>query len=196
MATEDNTDRLVWVDLEMTGLDPEVDKILEFAMVITDANLKILDLMEGVVAYGEGALYALNPDPIVLDMHKENRLWDDVDESKESLRTIEQKAMKILTKHVPYGEGYLAGNSIHTDRKFLEKHMPLFEGYLNYRQLDVTAFKLAYRMHQPDHPALVKGENAHRAMADVMESIDEYRRYLRATGIANCPPHPGPKEPA
>jgi oligoribonuclease len=104
--------------------------------------------------------------------------------------------MKILTKHVPYGEGYLAGNSIHTDRKFLEKHMPLFEGYLNYRQLDVTAFKLAYRMHQPDHPALVKGENAHRAMADVMESIDEYRRYLRATGIANCPPHPGPKEPA
>jgi oligoribonuclease len=174
-------DPLVWVDLEMTGLDPDRDVIVEVAVLVSDAALE--RLQEGpdlVVAAPAGALDAMAD--VVRDMHAKSGLTDAVRASTLSLRDAEQQVLEFVRRHVREARvAPLAGNSIGTDRAFLRKQMPTFEAYLHYRNVDVSTVKeLARRWYPEAFAAAPKKGGAHRALADIHESIGELRHY-RAT---------------
>lgn len=169
---------LVWVDLEMTGLEPERDVILEIAVIVTDGGLEIVE--EGpdlVVAQPPGALEGMAP--YVAKMHAASGLDVAVRESTISLADAEAQALAFVRRHVPgQGTAPLAGNSISTDRTFLRRYMPQFEGYLHYRNVDVTTVKeLARRWYPEAKTAAPHKGGGHRALADIRESIAELRHY-------------------
>ncbi len=164
-------ERLVWIDLEMTGLDEKTCVILQAAMIITDGNLNEIASIDATVWQPESAL--LNMVPIVKDMHTKNGLLKKVRSSELSLDEVEQQFMKILSEHVTYQKGYLAGNSIYMDRQFLSAHMPSIDSYLNYRQLDVSSIKILaqewYKLKAPKKPS------THTALEDIKQSIEELK---------------------
>lgn len=169
---------LVWIDLEMTGLDAARHVILEIAVVITDSTLE--QVVEGpdlVIAAGEAALAAM--EPVVAEMHTASGLLDAVRRSRLSLAEAEAQALGFVRTHVPERRtAPLAGNSIHADRAFLARHMPNLNGYLHYRNVDVSTIKELVRRWYPDvfaeAPQKAKG---HRALTDILESIAELRYY-------------------
>ena len=182
-------DRLVWIDLEMTGLDPSEHVIVEVAAVITDANLNILgEGVDLVVHATEDELSRM--DGFVTEMHRSSGLTEEIRASKVSLAEAEQAVLDLIAEHCdPEHPAPLAGNSIATDRAFIRAHMPLLDAALHYRMVDVSSIKeLARRWYprvyfrQPD-----KGM-AHRALADIIESIRELDYYRRAIFVD----HPGP----
>lgn len=174
---------LVWVDLEMTGLDIATDHIVEIAVVVTDKNLNVL-------AEGPNRIIHLSQD--VLDALTEDRktfmkmdgLWRDVPESTNELRDVENEVLAFLQSHVEQGTAPLCGNTISKDRQFLEKEMPRVIEHLHYRNIDVSSVKELARRWRPDVFDQVKKAQNHRALDDIYESIEElkvYREYFFKT---------------
>ena len=182
-------DRLVWVDLEMTGLDPERDVILEIAALVTDSELQpVADGLDIVVSQPAEALAGMVD--VVRDMHARSGLTDAVLASTTSLADAERAVLDLVRAHVPEARAVpLCGNSIATDRTFLVKHMPELDAYLHYRMIDVSSIKeLCRRWYPRVYFSQPQKGLAHRALADIKESIRELR-YYRSTVFV---PLPGP----
>jgi oligoribonuclease len=172
---------LVWVDLEMTGLDPDTEVIVEIAVIITDGSLT--EIIEGphLVLHADDAVLERMA-PIVQEMHAASGLIDDIRQSSLSAARAEQVVLDFVKEHVPEaGHAPLAGNSVHADRAFLRKHMPALESWLHYRNVDVSTVKELTRRWYPDtlDQAPAKGGN-HRALADIRESIAELKFYRQS----------------
>jgi oligoribonuclease len=167
--------RLVWLDLEMTGLDPEESAIIQVGVIITGPELVPLAEVERVVWQPEEVLARM--EPVVREMHTRNGLLAQVRQSSTSLRVAERDVMAVVAQHCPLGEGILCGSSIHTDRRFLVRYMPMLERYLHYRQVDVTSLKVLASAWFPDMPPLRKVNSGHTALADLRASIAELAHY-------------------
>ena len=169
---------LVWLDLEMTGLDPERDVVVEIATIVTDGALEqVIEGPDIVIAAPAEALAGMAP--VVQEMHTKSGLLDSIRASKRSVAEAEQATLSFLRPHVPEaGLAPLAGNSVHADRMFLRRFMPALEGYLHYRNVDVSTLKELARRWAPDVLAEAPTKDgAHRALADIRESIEELRYY-------------------
>jgi oligoribonuclease len=166
---------LVWIDLEMTGLDPRSAVIVQLGMVLTTADLEpIGDPLEITIWQPESALAAMSP--VVRRMHEESGLLEAIRASTTSLREAEQEVMAVITRHAGYREARLCGNSIHSDRKFIEAYMPQLDGYLHYRMIDVSAIKeLARSWYGLTYQKAEDGK--HTALFDIQASIAELRFY-------------------
>ncbi len=171
-----NENNLIWIDLEMTGLDPDTDVIIEMATIVTDADLNIL---------AEGPVFALHqPDRIMFAMdewnthqHGKSGLTQRVRESRISAEQGEAETIKFLEHWVPKGKSPICGNSICQDRRFLVRGMPKLESYFHYRNLDVSTVKELARRWRPDVIAGVKKSGAHLALDDIKDSIAELQHY-------------------
>ena len=169
-------DRLVWMDLEMTGLDPERDVIIEVATVVTDNNLAMV--AEGpviAIAQPSGRLDAM--DEWNRTHHGASGLLDRVQASRFSERDAEAATLGFLARHVEEGASPLCGNTIWQDRRFLARYMPALEGYLHYRNIDVSSVKELVMRWRPELMAGFAKKNEHRALADIRESIAELTYY-------------------
>jgi len=166
---------LVWMDLEMTGLTPLQDKILEIATVITDTDLNIVEQGPELVIYqSEEVLADMND--WCKEHHGQSGLVEKVRKSTISENEAEQQTLEFLKKYIKEDQAPLCGNSIHQDRNFLAKHMKQLDSYLHYRNIDVSSIKeLTFRWY-PDLPKFKK-ENKHTALEDVLESIKELNYY-------------------
>jgi oligoribonuclease len=173
----DEAPTLVWVDLEMTGLDVDSCGIIEMAVVVTGKDLEPRAELERVVWQPDEVLDRMSP--FVRDMHTKNGLLEKVRASKTSLADVENEALAMLATHCKFRDGILAGNSIHTDRRFLARYMPAFERFLHYRQVDVSTLKVLMRAWYPGGAAFEKEGKEHTALADIRESIAELRHYRR-----------------
>jgi len=171
----DRTKNLIWLDLEMTGLNPEKDVILEIASIITDSQLNEIEKGPVLVIYQpEDELAKM--DSWVRETHRQTGLVKKVQESNISARQAEQQTLEFFKKHCDAGTALLAGNSVWQDRNFLFKYMPSLVSYCYYRVLDVTAIKEVVLRWYPNSPyAEFKKKDTHRALADIEESIAELR---------------------
>ncbi len=169
---------LIWIDMEMTGLAPDTDRIIEIALVVTDAQLAIV---------AEGPVLVLRQPDTVLDAmdawnkstHARSGLIERVKASRLTEADAERAALAFLEQHVPANVSPMCGNSICQDRRFLARWMPRLEGYFHYRNLDVSTLKELVRRWKPE---LAKGfakEGKHEALADILESLEEMRFYRR-----------------
>ena len=179
-----NDTRLIWIDLEMTGLDPDTDSIIEIATLVTDQDLNVL---------AEGPELAIRHSPERLEAmddwnrrtHRNSGLWDKVLASEISLAQAEALTVDFLAQWVPAGNSPICGNSICQDRRFLVRLMPRLERYFHYRNLDVSTLKELSRRWSPE---LVDGftkAGSHTAMADIRESVNElayYRQFMGKLG--------------
>lgn len=182
-------DRLVWVDCEMTGLDLGRDKVIEIAALVTDSELTVLGEGIDVVIHAEDAELDEMVD-VVATMHRDSGLTELSRRSTTTVAAAEEQVLGYLREFVPEPHSApLCGNSIATDRAFLSRHMPELDQHLHYRMVDVSSIKELCRRWYPriyfGQPA--KGL-AHRALADIHESIDELRFYRRTAFV----PRPGP----
>ena len=183
-----SADRIVWIDCEMTGLDIVADALVEVAAVVTDSELNVL---------GEGVDVVISPPPaaieqmgdFVRDMHTSSGLLDTL-AGGITLADAEEAVLAYIREWVPdAGKAPLAGNSIGTDKSFLERDMPGLIGHLHYRVIDVSSIKeLARRWYPRVYYASPEKNGGHRALADILESIDELRYYRAAMLV----PQPGP----
>jgi oligoribonuclease len=173
--------RLVWIDCEMTGLDPDKDALVEVAAVVTDSELRLLDAGIDLVIATPAASMDLM-EPVVRDMHARSGLTDAVAESTLSMADAEGQLLDYLQSHIPEaGKAPLCGNSIATDRAFLMRAMPAVDKWLHYRMIDVSSVKeLARRWYPKAYYSAPGKQGGHRAMADILESVEELR-YYRST---------------
>ncbi|MGD9985995.1 oligoribonuclease [Pseudonocardia sp.] len=180
-------DRLVWIDCEMTGLDLQRDALIEIAVLVTDGDLNVLGDGVDVVIHADEAALAAMPD-VVRDMHAHSGLTEEVRRSTVTLGEAEQAVLAYIREHVPDAvSAPLAGNSIATDRGFLARDMPELDAHLHYRMVDVSSIKELCRRWFP-RVFYAKPEKglAHRALADIRESIRELA-YYRATLFVSPP---------
>ncbi|MFC5790592.1 oligoribonuclease [Agromyces tardus] len=186
MAT--SSDRLVWIDCEMTGLDLEVDELVEIAVVITDYDLNPVDPGLSIVIKPDASALQSMGD-FVRAMHTESGLIEEIPNGV-SVAEAEYEVLEYVLKHVPDEQkAPLAGNSIGTDRAFLAKFMPRLDGHLHYRNVDVSSIKeLAKRWFPRAYFNAPAKDGGHRALADILESIRELQYYRRAVFVAD----PGP----
>jgi oligoribonuclease len=167
---------LIWIDLEMTGLDPDNDHIIEIATIVTDAELNIL---------AEGPMLAIHQTDNVLDamdewntkQHGQSGLTQRVRDSKISLADAEQQTIAFLSQYVGKGKSPMCGNSICQDRRFLYREMRTLEEFFHYRNLDVSTLKELARRWRPDVFNSVTKKSAHLALDDIKDSIDELNHY-------------------
>ncbi|MGH3785481.1 MAG: oligoribonuclease [Pseudonocardiaceae bacterium] len=181
--------RLVWIDCEMTGLDPGKDALIEIAALVTDGELRVLGEGIDVVIHADDAALDSMPE-VVREMHAKSGLTAAVRRSTVSLAEAERQVLTYVRKWVPVARSApLAGNSVATDRAFLARDMAELDGHLHYRMVDVSSIKELCRRWYPrvyyQQPA--KGL-AHRALADILESIRELAYYRRTVFV----PPPGP----
>ena len=172
-----NNSHLIWIDLEMTGLDPFKDRIIEIATIVTDQELEIV--AEGpslAVHQNEKILLAM--DEWNTEHHTNSGLWKRVLESDISVREAEQLTLEFLQEHVPIHSSPMCGNSICQDRRFLAKSMPKLENYFHYRQIDVSSIKELIRRWNPQLLDGFSKTGQHLALADVEESIKYYRKFM------------------
>ncbi|HTV23841.1 MAG TPA: oligoribonuclease [Polyangiaceae bacterium] len=168
---------LVWLDLEMTGLDAQVDAILQAAVIITNAELTPLEQFSCDIWQPESTLDRMTP--FVRDMHEKTGLLERVRKSKIELRRAEQHLLEIVSGWCPYG-AVLCGNSIWQDRRFIDQHMPGFAGYLTYRLVDVSSIKLlAKTWYGPTSVYTKPPEGEHDALVDIKNSIAELAHYRK-----------------
>jgi oligoribonuclease len=171
-------DLLVWIDLEMTGLDVERDVIVEIACIVTDSDLAPLD--EGVqlvVHQDEAALARM--DDFVRNMHRKSGLLSEITTAPDDVAAAEQRVLGYIKRHVAVaGTAPLCGNSIGMDRRFLARYMPAVDNYLHYRSVDVSSFKeLCRRWYPAVYRKRPSKAEQHRALGDIKESIEELRYY-------------------
>ena len=164
MNTDSHADRLIWIDLEMTGLDTDRDGILEIATVVTDGDLNLL------------------ADDWNRTQHGKSGLWQRVLEEGVPLAEAEARTLDFLRAWVPAGASPMCGNSICQDRRFLHRLMPSLERHFHYRNLDVSTVKELARRWSPEVLAGVHKASAHTALSDVRDSIEELRHYRRYMG--------------
>jgi oligoribonuclease len=182
-------DRLVWIDCEMTGLDLGRDALIEIAALVTDGELRVLGEGVDLVIHADDDLLSGMPD-VVRDMHARSGLTEEVRRSAVTLREAEERVLAYVREHVPDTRtAPLAGNSIATDRGFLARDMPELDAHLHYRMVDVSSIKELCRRWFP-RVFYAKPEKgmAHRALADIRESIRELDYYRRTLFV----PPPGP----
>lgn len=174
MSADENN--LIWIDLEMTGLDPERDRIIEIATLVTDANLNIL--AEGpVMAVHQPAEQLALMDDWNVRTHTDSGLVERVKASPFDERAVELATIEFLKSWVPTGKSPICGNSIGQDRRFLFKYMPELEAYFHYRYLDVSTLKELARRWKPDILPGFKKQGTHQAMDDIRESVAELSYY-------------------
>jgi oligoribonuclease len=167
---------LTWIDLEMTGLDPQRDCIIEIATVVTDARLAVL---------AQGPVIAIHqPDDILVEMdewntrhHGASGLTERVRQSDSGTADAERETLEFLRQWVPAGKSPMCGNSICQDRRFMARLMPELEAYFHYRNLDVSTLKELARLWKPELLAGFAKKGAHLALDDILESIDELKYY-------------------
>jgi len=178
-SDDDPNQRIVWVDCEMTGLDHNVDKLIEVAVIITDKDLNVL--AEGpnlVISQPKDVMDGMNQ--WCIDHHGASGLTKKVLESKLSVQDADQIVHDFVKDWAPPGKCPLGGNSVGQDAKFLEKYMPKFHGLLHYRIIDVSTVKeLAKRWFPNEKATKPKKELAHRALSDILESIEELKYYKK-----------------
>ncbi len=171
-----NEMNLVWIDMEMTGLDPDNNKIIEVAAIVTDAELNIL---------AEGPVFAIHQSDEVLDgmdawnkgTHGRSGLIDRVRASTVTEDEAATQMIGFLRQYVPAGKSPMCGNSICQDRRFMARHMPTLEEFFHYRNLDVSTLKELCRRWKPELIAGFKKHQLHTALADIRESVEELRYY-------------------
>lgn len=176
-----NNSRLIWLDLEMTGLDPESDSILEIATLVTDSALEEV---------AEGPVLAIHHDRAILDAmdewntetHTATGLVERVRDSRVSMAEAERQTLDFLAAHTEWNSSPMCGNSICQDRRFLARQMPALCGWFHYRNLDVSSLKELAQRWAPEIAAGLTKENRHEALADIRESIEELRYYRRFMG--------------
>lgn len=166
---------LVWVDLEMSGLDPDTCKILEIATIVTDADLDVVAEGPDLVVHQDDAVLEAM-DEWCTTHHGESGLTASVKASTISLEDAEAQTLSFLQQHTKSGKSPLCGNSIWQDRRFIARYMPKLDAFLHYRLVDVSTIKELSRRWYPDVSAPSKGES-HRALDDIRESIAELRFY-------------------
>lgn len=171
-----NEMNLIWVDMEMTGLDPDTDKIIEVAVVVTDMQLNVL---------AEGPVFAIHQSDEVLDKmdawnkgtHGRSGLIDKVKASTVSEADAEKALIEFLKAYVPAGKSPMCGNTICQDRRFMFRGMPKLEAFFHYRNLDVSTLKELCRRWKPALSSGFKKHQKHTALADIIESIEELKYY-------------------
>lgn len=170
-----NIEKLVWIDLEMTGLDYLRDKILQIAILITDTDLNLVE-EKGYVGYVKPSRKELNAmSDEVRAILVPSGVLENAEKQGKSIELIEQEALKYVSTYVPEKSSPLCGNTIATDRTFLTLQMPRLNGYLHYRNIDVTAIKQVFKIWGIGKEFSKK--EVHEAMEDIKESIDELRYY-------------------
>jgi oligoribonuclease len=173
-------DNLIWLDLEMTGLDPDTDSILEIATIVTDKSLNVLaEGPEFAIRHPLERLEAM--DDWNRNQHRKSGLWQRVLESTTDMGMAEASTVEFLAAWVPAGKSPMCGNSICQDRRFLHRLMPRLEAFFHYRNLDVSTIKELARRWAPDVHKGFNKESAHTAMADTRDSIAElgyYRQFM------------------
>jgi oligoribonuclease len=188
------SERLVWIDCEMTGLDVHDDLLIEVAALVTDADLTVLG--EGVdVVIGASAEQLERMPDVVREMHASSGLTEEVLRSTVTLEQAQEQVLAYLRQHVEPGKAPLCGNSIATDRGFLARDMPELDAFLHYRMVDVSSVKeLARRWYPRAYFQSPKKNGGHRALADIQDSVRELA-YYRAT-VFVPPPGPSTEEAA
>ncbi len=167
---------LIWIDLEMTGLEPKEHTIIEIATVVTDSQLNVL---------AKGPVIAIQTDQAELDKmdqwcvthHGNSGLTKRVQESTISMSEAQQQTIEFLREYVPAGKSPMCGNSICQDRRFMVEKMPQLENYFHYRNLDVSTLKELARRWAPEVYSSHEKQGSHLAMDDILESIDELKHY-------------------
>jgi oligoribonuclease len=176
---EERIEKLIWIDLEMTGLSPENDSILEIATILTDRHLNIL-ATGPVFAIQHTEEQLSNMDDWCKKTHRASGLWERVCQSRTTMEEAEEETLKFLSAYLPPKHSPMCGNSICMDRRFLYRYMPRLESYFHYRHLDVSTVKVLASLWKPKLLTSVKKEGKHEALADILESIDELRVYQEA----------------
>jgi oligoribonuclease len=169
---------LIWIDMEMTGLLPDSDRIIEVALVITDPQLNVL---------AEGPVWAVHqPDEVLEAMdswnkgtHGKSGLIERVRASRLTEAEVERMALEFLRQHVPASQSPMCGNSICQDRRFLARWMPQLESHFHYRNLDVSTLKELVRRWKPEIAKGFSKEGKHQALADIYDSLEELRYYRK-----------------
>jgi oligoribonuclease len=167
---------LVWLDCEMTGLEPDVDRIIEIAVIVTGPNLE---------SRTEGPVFVIHQSDAQLDLmdswnkgtHGKSGLTEKVRQSTTSEEYAQEQLMAFMAQYVPKGTTPMCGNSIGQDRRFLVKYMPKLEAFFHYRNLDVSTLKELSKRWKPSVYASFKKQQKHTALADIHESIDEMLHY-------------------
>ena len=171
-----DANRLIWIDLEMTGLKPDTDRIIEVALVITDHALETV---------AQAPVFVVHQDDTALDAmdawnkatHGRSGLIDKVKAATMTEAGVEAAALEFLREHVPAKASPMCGNTICQDRRFLARFMPALEDWFHYRNLDVSTLKELVRRWKPELMKGIPKEGKHEALADILESIDELRYY-------------------
>ena len=171
-----NDTHLVWVDMEMSGLDPDKDVVLEVALVVTDKDLNLVE---------EGPVLVVHQSDAVLDAmdswnkstHGKSGLVDKVKASPLSEADVETRMIEFMARHVGERKSPMCGNSICQDRRFMARHLPKLEAYFHYRNLDVSTLKELAARWRPELKDGFKKANSHTALADIQESIEELKYY-------------------
>jgi len=168
--------RLIWIDMEMSGLDPDKDRVLEVAIVITDQDLNTFaEAPVLVVHQSDDVLGAM--DEWNTSTHAKSGLVGRVKASTLTEREVDERMVAFLADHVPPGVSPMCGNSVHQDRRFMARHLPQLEAYFLYRNLDVSTLKELARRWKPAIMTGLTKHGKHEALADIHESIDELRYY-------------------
>ena len=174
MAQDPNA--LIWIDIEMSGLDPERERVLELAIVITDAQLNtVAEAPVLVVHQPDSLLDAM--DNWNKSTHKKSGLIDRVKASTLTEADVENQMVEFLAQHVPSGASPICGNSVHQDRRFLVKYLSKLDAYFHYRMIDVSTLKELTRRWKPEVLSGMIKHGKHEALADIHESIEELRYY-------------------
>lgn len=167
---------LIWIDMEMTGLAPDTDRIIEVAIVVTDAQLATVAEAPVLVVHQTDAV--LNGmDEWNTGTHGRTGLTERVRASRLTEAQVEQRMLEFLAAHVPIRTSPMCGNSVCQDRRFLARYMPRLEAYFHYRNLDVSTLKELVRRWRPDLTKGLVKKGRHEALADIYESIDELKYY-------------------
>jgi oligoribonuclease len=173
-----DANNLIWIDMEMSGLVPDTDRILEIALLLTDAQLNVV---------AEGPVLVLHqPDEVLAAMdswntgvHGKSGLVDKVKASRLDEATVEAQMLAFLVEHVPTGVSPMCGNSICQDRRFLARWMPKLEAWFHYRNVDVSTLKELVKRWKPEAAKGLMKEGKHEAMADILDSIEELKFYRK-----------------